>query len=83
MVANEELDVIGITETWIHTDTRDFVGEYELAGYKLFKKDRKGREGGGVMLYVKEHLNPVESKPNTFHKLLGVKIHGDECLPFL
>ena len=50
MVANEELDVIGITETVIHTDTRDFVGEYELAGYKSFKEDRKGKEGGGVMV---------------------------------
>ena len=39
MVASEELDIIGITESWIHKETREFVGKYEIQGYKLFKKD--------------------------------------------
>lgn len=37
-IASEELDVIGITETWIHASTRDFDGEFEVPGYKMFKK---------------------------------------------
>ena len=37
MVASEELDIIGITETWIKEKT-DFIKEYQIPGYKLFKK---------------------------------------------
>ena len=47
MIASEKLDVIGITETWIHEETRDYVGEYEIPGYCLIKKDRRCKEGGG------------------------------------
>ena len=68
MVASEELDIIGITESWVHEETRDFVGEYEIQGYKLFKKDRLNKEGGGVLLYVKDHLNPIECEIGLYMK---------------
>ena len=76
MVASENLDIIGITETWIQEETRDFVGEYEIAGYKLFKKDRKSKIGGGVMLYVRDHLNPIECKIETTHEVIGININS-------
>ena len=50
MVATEKLDVIGITESWIHEETRDYIGEFEIPGYKLFKKDRVIKEAGRVLL---------------------------------
>ena len=74
-IATEELDIIGITESWIHTNTRDFEGEFELPGYRMFKKDRIGKEGGGVLLYVRECLNPVECPIVTEHELLGVVLN--------
>ncbi|GAB0205776.1 hypothetical protein GRJ2_003043200 [Grus japonensis] len=50
-------DLIGITETW-----RD--GSYDwsvgMEGYRLFRKDRQGRGGGGVTLYVNEQLECME-----------------------
>ena len=50
LIALEKPEIVGITETWIHTDTRDFEGEFNLAGYSMFKKDRVNKEGGGVLL---------------------------------
>ena len=54
MVASEELDIIGITETWIQENTKDFIGEYEIPGYKLFKKDRIKKKGGGCNVIRKK-----------------------------
>ena len=67
-------DLVAITEMW-----RDHSHDWSAAmdGYKLFRKDRQGRRGGGMALYVKECFevtklmtggNKVES--------LWVKIRG-------
>ena len=34
----EKPEIVGITEIWIHTKTRDFEGEFEILGYKMFKR---------------------------------------------
>ena len=57
LIAKEKPDIIGIMETWIHTNTRDYIEEYNVHGYKLFKKDRIHKEGGGVLLYIREFFN--------------------------
>lgn len=31
-----------------------------MDGYRLFCKDRQGRRGGGVVLYVKENIECIE-----------------------
>jgi len=31
-----------------------------MEGYKLFRRDRQGRRGGGVALFVRECFNTVE-----------------------
>ncbi|PKU32130.1 dtw domain-containing protein 2 [Limosa lapponica baueri] len=50
-------DLFGITEMW-------WDGSYDwnvgMEGYRLFRKDRLGRRGGGVALYVKDQLECVE-----------------------
>ncbi|GAB0175756.1 hypothetical protein GRJ2_000040800 [Grus japonensis] len=50
-------DLIGITEMW-------WDGSYDwsigMEGYRLFRKDRQGRQGGGVALYVNEQLECME-----------------------
>ena len=70
----EKPDLVGITESWISTDTVDFEGEYELSGYKMFKKDRIGKKGGGVLMYVKEGLNPIDCELATEHEMLGIML---------
>ena len=75
MMATEKPDIVGITETWIHTDTRDFEGEFSIPGYKIFKKDRPDREGGGVMLYIRECLHPVDCGLETEHEMIGIALN--------
>jgi len=50
-------DVIGITEMWWDNFYDWSIG---MEGYRLFRKDRQGRRGGGVALYVKDQLECME-----------------------
>ena len=50
-------DTIGITETWWDSSYDWSIG---MGGYRLFRKDRQGRRGGGVTLYVKDQLECME-----------------------
>ena len=60
----ENFDIIGVTESWINTEKRDFLAEYSIQGYTLFSFEWSERAGGGVLLYVKPHLHPqVITKP--------------------
>ena len=59
----EDIDpyIIGITESWANTDkTTD--AELGLTGYVMFMRDRIGRKGGEVILYVKEYFQAYEIK---------------------
>ena len=49
---------IGITESWANSDITD--AELGLEGYVKFRKDRIGRRGGGVLLYIKETIPAYE-----------------------
>ena len=48
----------GITETWAINDITD--AELGLEGYAMFRKDRMGRRGGGVLLYIKDNIPAYE-----------------------
>ena len=59
---NNELDImvneikhhiIGITESWANSDITD--AELGLEGCVMFRKDRMGRRGVGVLLYKRHH----------------------------
>lgn len=76
MVASEAVDIIAVTESWIDTDGRDFEGEFELPGYTMFKKDRTGRQGGGVLIYIKNHLQSTHRPIDSPHELIRVEITG-------
>ena len=58
MADDTQPDIIGITETWTKPNMGD--AEFGLAGYKMFRKDRLVKRGGGVMLYFKEHIQAYE-----------------------
>ena len=59
LALTEDYDIIGITETWINTEVRDYLAEYALQGYSLFNNERKDKTGGGVLMYVKTILGPT------------------------
>ena len=60
MVEDIDRDIIGITESWANTDITD--AELGLTGYVMFRRDRIGRRGGGVILYVIESIQAYEIK---------------------
>ncbi|KAK4816199.1 hypothetical protein QYF61_012664 [Mycteria americana] len=57
IVHQENYDIVAITETWW-----DDLHNWSVAmdGDKLFRRDRQGRRGGGVALYVRECLDSLE-----------------------
>ena len=81
LVAASSYDLIAVTETWLDTAGRDFVGEYHLPGYTMFRKDRVGRMGGGVLLYIRGHLTAIGQQIDSPHELVGAEIRG--CVPTL
>ena len=50
-------DLTGITETWWDGSCDWSVG---MEGYRLFRKDRQGRQGGGVAFCVNDQLECME-----------------------
>ncbi len=51
------IDVIGVTETWLHDELKDH--EVSLPGYVLFLHDRpSSKRGRGVAPYMKSNLRP-------------------------
>ena len=60
MVEDIDPHIIGITESWANTDITD--AELGLTGYVMFRRDRIGRRGGGVILYIKKSIQADEIK---------------------
>ena len=60
MVEDIDPHIIGITESWANTDLTK--AELGLTGYIMFRRDRIGRRGGGVILYIKESIQAYEIK---------------------
>ena len=61
LIDQENIDIIGITETWGKPTIMDT--EMEIPGFKLYRKDRaavKAKIGGWVALYIKNTLQSVE-----------------------
>ena len=58
MVDDIKPHIIGITESWANNDIAN--AELGLEGYVMFRKDRIGRRGGGVLLYIKDTILAYE-----------------------
>ena len=58
MVDDIKLHIIGITESWANNNI--IYAELGLEGHVMFRKDRIGRRGGGVLLYIKETIPAYE-----------------------
>ncbi|PKU34926.1 mitochondrial fission process protein 1 [Limosa lapponica baueri] len=74
IVQQESYDVVAVTETW-WDDSHDCSAAMD--GYKLFRRDRKGRRGGGVALYIREGYECQELiEGNSRVECLWVRIRG-------
>lgn len=68
--------VIGVTEIWASSNISD--AELHIDGFTMFRQDRKHCKGGGVVLYVKDHLSVAEhTKLNEvdFHETIWCTVH--------
>lgn len=45
----------------------------------MFKKDRAGRQGGGVLLYIRDYLQPVICNIDSPYEIVGATISGLTC----
>ncbi|PKU42645.1 mitochondrial fission process protein 1 [Limosa lapponica baueri] len=74
IVQQESYDVVAIMETW-WDDLHDWSAAMD--GYKLFRRDRQGRRGEGVALYVRESYECQELIEGTSRvECLRVRIKG-------
>ena len=55
----EELHIIGVSESWINTDNRDFLAECNLQSYLMFSCEKQNEIGGGVLFYMIASVNPT------------------------
>ena len=67
-------DLVAITETWWD---RSHDWSAAMPGYRLFRRDRQHRRGGGVALYIRESFDVVELQAgNDKVESLWVRIRG-------
>ena len=59
LASSKEFHIIAVLESWINTENRDFLAEYNLPSYSLFSCEWQNEKGEGVLLYVKASLNPT------------------------
>ncbi|PKU47277.1 adaptin ear-binding coat-associated protein 1 [Limosa lapponica baueri] len=57
IIQQENYDIVAITETWWE-DSHNWSAAID--GYQLFRRDRQGRRGGGVALYVRVRFECLE-----------------------
>ena len=73
---SEGYDIMGVTETW-WDNSHDW--GITMDSYRLFRKDRQGKRGGGVTLYIKENLECIKVNYGDCEcsiECLWVKIRG-------
>ena len=58
MVYEIKPHIVGITESWANNDIT--YAELGQEGYVMFRNDRMGRRGGGVLLYIKDTIPAYE-----------------------
>jgi len=61
----ESYDLIAITETW-WDESHDW--SVAIDGYRLFRRDRQGRRGGGIALYIKKSIQCEELSLKNSHE---------------
>ena len=55
--SHKGIHILGLGETHLYDDVYD--NEIEIAGYKLFRKDRSGNNYGGIVVYLRNTINAI------------------------
>ena len=55
LLSYTNFDFSGLSESWLHTNSPS--SELHVPGYNIFRRDRSKGRGGGVMIYIKDHIN--------------------------
>lgn len=50
---NFPFSVLGISETWLHSNSPNL---FDLQNYKMIRKDREEKRGGGHAFYIQNHI---------------------------
>jgi len=58
LLLESNLDFLCLSETWLHENSPS--AALEVPGFKLYRRDRVGSKGGGVMIYVKTTIQCKE-----------------------
>lgn len=58
LLMDSNLDFLCLSESWLTDSSPDTA--YIVPGYNVFRKDRKLGRGGGLLMYVKNHINCKE-----------------------
>ena len=68
---------VAVTETWLNTGILDSEMLVNMPGYSVIRQDRKGRQRGGVCLFLREDLTGevLCSFSNGVCELLMVQVH--------
>ena len=72
-VTKRQADVITLSETWLSKYTPHF----NIAGYKIYRKDRVGKKGGGVAILVSTalHSRAIDiERTNESLEICGVQV---------
>ena len=54
LLKSKSFDIVAITETWLSDDIPDSV--VHVNEYSVFRQDRNGAIGGGVMCYISKNI---------------------------
>ena len=76
-------DILIVTESWLNEshDSEPF----QISGYDLFRQDRTGKSGDGVIIWIKFSLSVLRHFPyNSFligeHVFLRFELHSESFL---
>ena len=58
MCDNLSPSVVALTETWLSRNIAD--DAIAIRNYKIYRRDRRGQQGGGVMIYVHNDIKSVQ-----------------------
>ena len=60
LAVSDDFHIIGVSESWINTENRDFLAEYNLLIIQCLAVNGKiKKKGGGVVIYVLASLNSM------------------------
>ncbi|CAC5416206.1 unnamed protein product [Mytilus coruscus] len=79
-INNRYLDLFGLVETFLKPDINN--EQCKVPGYKIFRKDRQSKDGGGLLVYVKDSIavkNRSDLSINTLETLWLESINEHEA----